>query len=194
MPEQITKIIASFFDPYKAFVEDGLLREIAGRSSVTTVKKGEKLLEIGQKNVHLNLLIKGCAHIYTMDDKGQEQTSWILSENDIAISVWSFLADAPSLEAIRTLETCLFLRFPKKDLEELYRMFPWFNYIGRRIMENYYLQAEEKANNLRNLSARERYNLFCAQKPALLVRAPMGIIASYLGITGSTLSRIRHRK
>ncbi len=77
---------------------------------------------------------------------------------------------------------------------QLYQQFPEFNYIGRILTENYYIKAEEKANELRVFSATERYQHLIQKYPNIIARVPLGMISSYLGITQSTLSRIRSKK
>lgn len=76
---------------------------------------------------------------------------------------------------------------------QLYQQFPEFNYIGRILTETYYIKAEEKANELRVFSATERYQHLIRKYPNIVARVPLGMISSYLGITQSTLSRIRSK-
>ncbi|UZJ63230.1 hypothetical protein OKW96_11945 [Sphingobacterium sp. KU25419] len=76
-------------------------------------------------------------------------------------------------------------------LSHLYQQHLEFNVIGRYLTEQYYIESESKANALRMLSAKERYHELILRKPQILRRVPLGYIASYLGITQSTLSRIR---
>lgn len=185
------EIISNLFSPYKEFVDEIIIQEIINRSDILTVKKGDYLLNVGQKDEHLKLLLKGCVQIYHVDSEEKQQTSWILSENDIVISVLSFLENIPSCEAIQALEDCTMLYLSKIDLDYIYHTHPKFNYVGRKVIERYYIESEEKANNLRNLSAQNRYFKFCEQKPNLLNRVPVAIVASYLGMPESILSRIQ---
>lgn len=66
-----------------------------------------------------------------------------------------------------------------------------FNFIERKLTEHYYIRNEIQANNLRMLSAKQRYEQVVLQSPNLLNRVPLGYIASFLGISQETLSRIR---
>ena len=76
-------------------------------------------------------------------------------------------------------------------LQQLYIQFPETERLGRIITENYYIKLEERLLSLQFKTAKERYQNFQLSKPSLLQRTSLGQIASYLGITQETLSRIR---
>ena len=76
-------------------------------------------------------------------------------------------------------------------LNKVYELFPETERAGRLILEDYYLRLEERMLSIQFKSAKERYTLFSQKRPELIRRAPLGCIASYLGITQETLSRIR---
>jgi hypothetical protein len=73
----------------------------------------------------------------------------------------------------------------------LYNYYIEFNYIGRKLTEGYYIRSEEQANNLRILAAKARYEHVLKTNPKILQRFQLGYVASYLGITQETLSRVR---
>lgn len=79
-------------------------------------------------------------------------------------------------------------------LDQLYQHYIEFNFIGRKLTEQYYIKNEAQANNLRMLNARQRYDQLLESNPELISRVPLGYIASYLGITQATLSRVRKQK
>ncbi len=79
------------------------------------------------------------------------------------------------------------------DLQFLYENFPEANIVGRKIYEKYYRDAEERAFIARLTEATSKYKHFIATKSQLLNRVPLKFIASYLGMTLETLSRIRSK-
>jgi CRP-like cAMP-binding protein len=79
-------------------------------------------------------------------------------------------------------------------MDQLYAQFPETEKAGRILLENYYLRLEERMIYTRFKTAKERYQHFFENKRELVKRAPLGSIASYLGITQETLSRIRAEK
>jgi CRP-like cAMP-binding protein len=89
------------------------------------------------------------------------------------------------------LEDCELIQIPYSHLQQLYNDFPETERIGRILTENYYVKLEGRLMSLQFTSAKERYELLMTNNPSIIQRAPLGYIASYLGITQETLSRIR---
>ncbi|HLT88549.1 MAG TPA: Crp/Fnr family transcriptional regulator [Sphingobacterium sp.] len=183
------QILAVFNSIYP--MSDELANDIRERSKITTFKKKTHLLDFRQINKSIYFILKGFVRIYYQSDNGEKHTSWLLAEGELAISVFSFFSQQKSFEAIEALEDCVTLELRYDALVYLYKKHLEFNFIGRYLTEQYYIRSESKANSLRMLSAKERYLELLAQKPQILKRISLGYIASYLGISQSTLSRIR---
>ncbi|EFK36158.1 MULTISPECIES: Crp/Fnr family transcriptional regulator [Chryseobacterium] len=158
------------------------------------VNKKHILLDIDEIQKSLFFIVKGIVRSYYLDSYGKDTTSWLLFEGDLAISVYSFFSQKRSFEVLETVEDTSLLVLSYENLMMLYQIFPEFNYIGRILTEHYYIKAEEKANELRVFSATERYHHLLEKYPNIIARIPLGMISSYLGITQSTLSRIRAKK
>jgi len=105
-----------------------------------------------------------------------------------------FLSNTPSYERIEAIENTEVEAIHKDDLELLYKTFPETERVGRVILEQYYMRLEERVVYIQFKSAKERYEHFFTKRTELIKRAPLGCIASYLGITQETLSRIRAEK
>lgn len=148
------------------------------------------ILEIGQRCNDLYFVEKGLLRGYYFDE-GKEITNWFAQEDEFATCFYSFVAIKPSFEVIQAIEDTQLIRLPYAALQNLYITFPETERLGRIITENYYIRLEERLLNIQFKTAKERYHTFMASKPSLLLRCPLGQIASYLGITQETLSRIR---
>ncbi|HWL00376.1 MAG TPA: Crp/Fnr family transcriptional regulator [Parapedobacter sp.] len=183
------EVLALFSDIYP--VSEELASTIRQHSRLVFVPRRTSLLHLGEVCKSVHFIISGAVRTYYIDKEGNETTSWLLFEGDLAISVYSFFGQRPSFEAMETLEDCSLLILTHEKLSALYRQFPEFNYIGRTLTEQYYIRSEAKANALRKLSAKERYLELLANRPHIVNRVSLGHIASFLGITSSTLSRIR---
>ncbi len=172
-------------------VSDGLANDIRVHSKITKFKKRTHLLELQQVNKSIYFILKGCIRTYYVNNLGEEHTSWLLTEGELAISVFSFFSQQKSFEAIEALEDCLTLELTYEALSYLYKKHLEFNFIGRHLTELYYIRSESMANSLRMLPAKDRYLELLVHRPHILQRIPLRYISSYLGITQSTLSRIR---
>src|SRR6185503_18854812 len=106
----------------------------------------------------------------------------------------SFLTRKPARENIHALEDCELALISQKDLEKLYSESFAFQKLGRLIAEYNYVLAVERIYSLQHESALERYNHLLEIYPNLINRVPHHYIASYLGITPESLSRIRKEK
>lgn len=175
-------------------VSESLGLAIKQNSELIIVPEKKKLLSIGETQKSIYFIFEGAARTYNIDQDGNQNTSWLLLENELAISVFSFFSQKTSFEVLETLEHSTLLVMSYAQLSKLYQIHPEFNFIGRVITEHYYIQSEEKANELRMLPGKERYAKLLNRKPEILRRVPLGILASYLGMTQSTLSRIRAGK
>ena len=109
----------------------------------------------------------------------------------MGIIFYSFISKKPSAETIQALEDCEVQQLSYAALQNLYIHFPETERIGRIITESYYIKLEERMLNMQFKTAKERYDKLLRSNASLLQRASLGQIASYLGITQETLSRIR---
>ena len=99
----------------------------------------------------------------------------------------------PSNKMVETIEACILWKFEFARLEELFSTNQELEKLGR-LFSNYGISLMEKRfDNLHFNSAKERYSILLKQQPEILQRVPLGMIASYLGITQETLSRIRKK-
>ena len=167
---------------------------IIANSEVIKVTKKVKLLNAGERSNTIYFILKGAARIFYLDKDGKETNTWFLFENELLISVYSFYTGKPSFEYIETLEDCTLIAVKKDRLDELYLKYLEFNFSGRKLTEFYHMRNEIQANELRMLSAKERYQNLLDRNPQLFQRVSLGHIASYLGISQETLSRIRKQK
>ena len=152
--------------------------------------RGTLLLEGGETCQHIYFMKKGLARGFFNQD-GKDITSWFAVENDLATSLYSFVTQKPSFESIEILENSVLYAISYDNLQQLYHQFPEFNLVGRRFVEKYYVELMSRTISLQFQSAKERYQQLLAHQPQLLQRASLGHIASYLGISQETLSRIR---
>ena len=158
-----------------------------------TVRARALLLQPGHTAHKLYFLESGLIRGFYLKD-GREVTAWFMAEGQFVVAILSFFSQQPSHEYLQALEDSVLWSITYNQLQALYRQFPEFNYIGRVLTEQYYVLSEQRALHLRMLPAAERYALLVQQFPDVARRVPLKLLASHLGLTPETLSRLRARR
>lgn len=172
-------------------LSEQLRQYLADNLELLILPKKAFLLKHGKICRNIYFIQKGLARcFYIKDDK--EVSSWFMKEGDVIISVESFFKQQPSYESIQALEDCELLCLHYDKLQFIFHDFPEFNFVGRVLTEKYYTLSEQRLYSLRMQRANERYAFLMTHYPELIQRVPSTFIASYLGITLETLSRIKH--
>ena len=166
---------------------------IARHQTELFFKKNEIVLDFQETCQFLYLVQSGMVCGYYLQN-GEEICSWIASEGEFATSYYSFISRKKSYECISCIEDTRLLAISYKHLHELYDLFPETERAGRLLLEDYYARLEERLISLQYNSSKERYENLCINRPHLISRAPLGRIATYLGMKQETLSRIRSGK
>jgi len=166
--------------------------ELNSRIKTYQKKKGDFFLKQGQNDSSLFILEQGLVRVF-FQKEDREINSWFAVENELIGSIFPLYANKPSFENIQFLEDSLIYSISSQDLNDLYKTFPQLNLIGRKIAEKLCEILEERIISLHTENAEERYKALLLKHPDLIQRVNLGHIASYLGITQETLSRIRSR-
>ena len=157
------------------------------------VSKKKFILKEGRVCFNIYFVESGLLRcFYIKNDK--EINSWFMKESDVIVSVESFFNQSPSYENIQALEDCILYYIDYNELQHLYNNCPEFNYVGRILIEKYYKLSEQRLYSLRMQKAAEKYSFIMNHFPQIIQRVPSKYLASYLGITEETLSRIRALK
>jgi len=156
-----------------------------------TVSKGEILIAQGQTVYKTFFVIDGCLRSYCLDKNGKEHTlqfaiqGWWISD---FIALYNKELASLNIESVKDSKV---IEFNAKDLEEIFSLFPVFEPFQRNNLERHVVSLHRRILNQLQLTASERYNLFLEQYPDIEQYIPNYHIASYLGITQQSLSRIR---
>ena len=181
---QAAEKIVSFTRQEKQVIESAF--------TLRQVPKKFKLTEEGKIARELYFINKGLIRLYYTKE-GEEITGFIFRENLFASSYDSFLRQTPSSQTLETLEACDLLVITKQDLEQLYAELPKMHILARKVAEQRFINAQQILSSFILDSPEERYRKFAAENGDLLLRVPHHMIASYLGVTPVSLSRIRKR-
>jgi CRP-like cAMP-binding protein len=159
----------------------------------TELPKRHILLKKGKICNHLYFLEKGLVRNYFEEDD-KELTNDITVDGAFVTSFSSFISQTPSVETIELLEDSILYAIHYDDLQHLYKTYPIMEHIGRLIAEYHYNSLAMKSYRLKFSNSAERYEALFNTKIEIIKRTPIGIIASYLGMSIETLSRIRSKQ
>jgi CRP-like cAMP-binding protein len=167
---------------------------LAERVTQRQIKRRQMILQEGFICKHYTFVEKGCLKMYGVDEKGNEHNISFAAENDWIADLGSFYSEKPSKLFIEAIEPSVILQIEKQDLLFLFVNVPKFDRNFRVIVEEKFIELQNRL--LQNLSsnANKRYADFLVQYPQLALRLPNTQIASYLGITPEFLSKIRGEK
>lgn len=168
------------------------IESISSNLTVETYNKGNIILNQGQTSTTLKFVISGIYRVYQIKN-GKEITSYFNYEhrNPLVASFTSLLKKEPSNEVIECLASGQLISIPYSKWTSLYNTSNALNTFGRLIAEQNYLLAIDRIESLQYKTATDRYNSFIKLYPKLLNLIPMHYVASYIGITPESLSRIR---
>ena len=168
---------------------EAFLRE---RIIAVSARKRKLILKEGVYCNHIYFLVKGAVRGFRREGQ-KDITTWIVIEKELVTSIFSLDNPSPSIENIQALENSELLALTYEDLDLLYQQFPEFNLIARKMLQHYYADAEKRAFIARLTKAENKYRHFLMMHPSLANRIPLKYIASYLGMTLETLSRVRKK-
>ena len=152
--------------------------------------KGHVLVKENTTCNYLYFVEKGLTRTYYFKD-GKDITDWISAENSFACSIVSFITRKPDRRIIELLEPSVLYAINHDKLEEMYFRFHEIERLGRLLVSSGMVQMQQKFDDVHFTTAIQRYQTLMKTNPSFILRVPLGMIASYLGITQETLSRIR---
>lgn len=169
------------------------LDKIAEKVERVGRKKGTILVEAGKVCRNVFFVAEGIVRAYCYA-KGRDITFWIGEEGTVALSMQSYINGEPGYESIVTIEDCILYRLSVDALQELYQHDIHIANWGRKFAEKEILRAEKVLIPQLFTTGGERYERLLREHPGLLNRMPLENLASYLGVTPVSLSRIRSNK
>ena len=158
-----------------------------------SIKKNADLQSIGHTCKTIYFMEKGVARIYYYKDITDITESFEF-ENSIIARVESLFSNRPSRKGIQVLEDSELIAINAHRLYKLYDTFPEIERLFRKIFENGYVNTINRLESIQFNTAEERYKALIEESPNVIQRIPLKYIASYLGITQVSLSRIRAKK
>ena len=180
--------LKTFISKYAALSETEL-EDIANKYKSKVIRKNSYLLRQGETCKDLVFVKKGCLRLYYLKE-GIEISVWFAFQHSSAIEIYSFISENPSDYFLQATEDSEVLYLPKAELNKLYQNQPKMQEMMRNFWEDIILNLINRFTALQKDSAEKRY-LDLLNKPDYLETIPQKYLASFIGVTPTSLSRIR---
>ena len=165
--------------------------EIAGHFEPISYIKNDTLLSAGNICDELLIFETGILRSYTLDVDGNEVSTNFFTSPSMAFDIASFFKRTKSLQTIHALTNCSGWKVSFQKVQMLFHSIPEFREFGRANLVNCYALLQERTLTMINLTAEQRYEDLIKTQPEIFQHSPLKFIASYLGVTDSSLNRIR---
>lgn len=167
------------------------LKLVEGYCEQHRVSKNNFVVEAGDFVNHIYFLTSGIVRICFFNKNGDDVTKYFIDENNFTVDMGSFLFKTQTTTYVQAITDCEFITISKSAYDELSATIPVWDEMFQRITTKGLMAKVDKISPMLAETATERYRRFMIQFPGMVNRIPLSYLASYMGITQSSLSRIR---
>jgi len=187
---QMIRALEQYLSRFTSFDENDLAL-LSRLGEIRTFDKKTRLVDIGETDHNLNLVIRGLVRKYFL--RGDEEViTQLAKEGELVSSSVSFLLKEPSGYIIETIEPTVLFTISHENVEQLYQLDIKWERLGRLIITDLYVKKESRDLDFIRYNTRERFLRFVEDHPEYLIRVPQKYLASYLQIQPETFSRLKH--
>lgn len=184
-------ILTDFISRFNKFDENEIAA-IVENTQIESFKKGALILKEGNICNKCYFVLKGCVRQFQLVN-GEEKTTAFFTEGQAAVLYSSYLENSPSKYYLSCVEDCILTTGTREQEKELHKKYPKLEYLVHTLMPQDYAKAQDRISLLNNYNPEERYLILMETQSELLNRVPLHQIASYIGVTPESFSRIRKR-
>jgi CRP/FNR family transcriptional regulator, anaerobic regulatory protein len=189
MPTEFEKYLQSYFG-----IPTETIGEIVAFFEPQTLRKGDFFLKEGRYATQLGFLQAGILREYLVHDAGREVTKWISTKGYFAVDIASFLFNQPARWNLQALTDCELLVISRANYANIGKLVPTWQELEKLFLARCFTMLEQRIVMHLSLSSEERYDALFAQNPAIFNQVPLQYLASMLGMTPETFSRIRKKQ
>ena len=168
--------------------------QLVAAFSYKKVKKNEILIAKDEVCRYTYFVCKGAIRAYFISDEGQEATRYIALENQFITTIHSFIEQSPTNEYIQATEPTELLQISYTDFTKIVQETTLAKDLYNKQLELAYVTNHWRLESFLKMSAKQRYDFLIQTNPAIIQRLPNKIVASYLGITQESLSRLKAKR
>lgn len=185
--------LEQYIKSYFGVVNTDDLKTIVSLFNLTTIKKGEFLLKAGKRCDNLSFVQSGLLRVYISTDE-KEITQWISTKGYFSTDLSSFVFETTSRASIQALTDTEVYSITKTDYKKIGEQVPKWHELEKLFIVRCFIILEERIFSHLSMTAEERYDYFFKNNKELFNQVPLQYIASMLGMTPETFSRIRKRQ
>ncbi len=185
---ELERYITSYFG-----IQSSSLETIAALFRPETLAKGDFFLKTGKSCEHLSFIRSGLLRIYVPTEGGNEVTQWISSQGFFITDLSSFIFETPARWTIQALTDVELFTISQADYQSIGKLVPEWHPLEVRFIARCFTVMEDRIFAHLSMTAEERYWAFFENNKELFNQVPLQYIASMLGMTPETFSRIRKR-
>lgn len=167
------------------------LEEVILSFEPVQLKRGTFLLREGEVCKYVYFIVEGCVQTFVIDKNGNESTREFYTEEQWVTDIFGFKNQQASQEYIKCIEPSQLLRIHYDAFQHFSTVIPAFAQIYQQILESSYNNTVYRVNTLTALDALERIKWLMENKPKLMTRLSSKLLASYLGISPETMTRLK---
>jgi len=182
-----------YIKSYFGVVQLDELKTISSLFELTTIKKGDYFLKTGMQSDKLSFIQSGLMRVF-LATEDKEITQWISTKGYFVVDLSSFVFESPSRWTIQALVDTDVYTISRTDYNRIGTLIPKWNHLEKLFIVRCFTMLEDRIFSHLSMSAEERYNLFFESNKEMFNQVPLQFIASMLGMTPETLSRIRKKK
>lgn len=167
-----------------------LSETLTALASFKLIPAGESILEAGHRTNYICLVVSGLARGFYIDEEGNDRTKCFSSQGDWCGS-YNYISNIPCPFFVEAEKDTVLAMFNVSDIEKVKEKYPISKKIMEELLSEAMMKSEQRIHSFISMEAKDRYLLVMNEQPELIKNAKQEHIASYLGITPSSLSRIK---
>lgn len=167
------------------------LQKVTSHFKPLKTKRNEVLCTVGQVCKNFYFINNGCLRMYEIDNKGNESTAYFALEDQIMSAITSFVLQQPSRDFLVSFEPSELLVISRDSFTKLIETVPEFKEVYHKFMEFSFIHSQMRIYSFLGMEGIDKLKWVMEHEPKLLTRISSKAVASYLGMTNSTLSKLR---
>lgn len=169
------------------------ITEIVSHFKPIAAKRNQVLLSPEETSKHYFFIQSGALRLYTTNKEGKESSRYFAFEGNFCTALPSFIDQQPAMEFLQAIEPCKLLVIQRTDFFKMVEKYTFFAGIYQEILELGFIMAQKRIYSFQGFDALEKVKWLIRYQPNVLLRVSNKMAASYLGISPSTLSRIKSK-